>query len=354
MDVALITGADNIIGQSIGRKLIMLGFRVYAFSGSSQSLGFSHKDFIPKQVDLTDPKAIESATLEILNAGQAIHTFIHAAQTPESKADSEDSPEHLVKHVHTQLLAPMLVVKLALSSLKQQRGYIINLCWPEQDPTSMACSSGLKAFSETLFDETRNTGIKVTTLYPYRNLVKSSKPINPYNSPQSIINPELVADAVERLIRYGEGNVITHMEIRPQATEELESLPKMENRINEYSNIQLPPEDNIPQHETLIPTPQAKKSPIRKKESGKESMTPRPSRQKRPPQKESLAERPKKKQAPRRPKPEAKVIEEAPMPPIAPIIEPVEEKKPVKRSSLRNRYKKKPTQPQRNYDHFEP
>jgi hypothetical protein len=74
-------------------------------------------------------------------------------------------------------------------------------------------------------------------------------------APQSVIDPLLLADAVESIIKFADGNIITELTLRPQATREEPKLPREMPVVNAYPEILLPSLEKRPPLQKPIHTP---------------------------------------------------------------------------------------------------
>lgn len=257
MDVALVTGVESSIGLSICQRLVSLGYRVWGLANIGSKIYYSHKDFVLKFVDQASPESVEAALKELQDTGTVVHTFVPVAYRPEQGSFAEASPESIRLKLRTEFEMPMRVLRLLQQGLIDNHGQVISFSLTGKNAIANACNAAWQCFYEAFFNEVRDYGVRVSSIAGHPNDdFKPTDSVNEYNTPQSVLNPELVADAVERLVRQGPGNLITHMEIRPQATKESIQLPKVDYCLSEYQSLILPEPKNMPVMETLIPTPE--------------------------------------------------------------------------------------------------
>ena len=120
------------------------------------------------------------------------------------------------------LLCPLVLTRLVLPSLERLQGFVINIASgsPESargGPAGASAAGGLRWMGEALFEECRGSGVKVTTIFPQANRRGPSQAgVQAESSHQTTIAPDAVAQAVERVVRASDGNVITEIVIRPQ------------------------------------------------------------------------------------------------------------------------------------------
>ncbi|NUM82069.1 SDR family NAD(P)-dependent oxidoreductase, partial [bacterium] len=81
-----------------------------------------------------------------------------------------------------------------------------------------ATKAGLKHFSDSLFEEVRKYGVKVTTILPdmTRTPFYDHLHFKEHDDAHSHITAECVADGVATILSQREGTVVTELIIRPQ------------------------------------------------------------------------------------------------------------------------------------------
>lgn len=266
MDIAIVTGAERGVGLRISQKLVALGLKVYGLAQDVSKCHFQHQDFIPIACDLTRVDQLESAWKQITDRDPQIYCVVHAVRHAPESAFEATSTEELAYAVQTNLLCPVLLTRLALPSLIRLHGYVINLAWQPMGeapggPIGAASLGGLFHFGQALFDDIRDTGVKVCTLYPQTNSGERDPKGRLRLQPQSEIDPECVAEAVETVIRFKGNNAISQVVLRPQATREdpivTTSVPEL---VHAKHDVQLPPPGKQKEVEdVLIPTPEPKR-----------------------------------------------------------------------------------------------
>ena len=209
MDIALVTGAERGIGLQIARKLIELGFRVYGLAQDFAKCPFEHPDFIAVSCDLTARSEIESAFAQIQERDPMVNVVVNAARHTPAESFEATPLEELEYALQTELLSAIYLTRLALPSLIKYHGYVINIAWNGQgnaaSVTSAAGQGGLHLFGQQLFEEVRDTGVKVSTLFPQPNTGGADPKARIQMEPQSAIENALFAQAVETVLRFKEG-----------------------------------------------------------------------------------------------------------------------------------------------------
>ena len=223
MDVAIVTGAATGIGLAISRRLVAMGCRVYGLGGNFRETSYSHEYFIPTPCDLRDIEDIEEKINHVLNREGDVYVLVNNAKSfgTTSFLDKFNLRE-LETTLQINLLCPLVLIRLLLPGLKQLQGFVVNIAPTSAEtakggPAGAAAAGGLRWMGESLFDECRDSGVKVSTVFPQANPPNPSRHLDSSDrSPQTAIDTEAVAEAVERIVRHSEGNIVTEMVIRPQ------------------------------------------------------------------------------------------------------------------------------------------
>jgi NAD(P)-dependent dehydrogenase (short-subunit alcohol dehydrogenase family) len=259
MDIALVTGADAGPGLAIARRLIGMGCRVYALATQFARNPFPHDDFIPLTCDLADPAALTQAVEDVLAREGHVSFVVHAARrVPTPLFDS--SVAALTERLHVGLLAPLALARATLPWLRKEKGHFLVLCWNGDGPApggpvTAAIEGGLLHFTNQLFDELRDDGVRASTVYARPNTETPADAALALD-PQSSVNPELVADAVEQLFRLRPSNVVSTLVLRPAATAENPRLPRSTELAGLTTReVQLPPRALFPRDPEGILTP---------------------------------------------------------------------------------------------------
>ena len=220
MKLAVVTGASSGIGRAISLRVLSLGYRVIGVSRSVDADDFMSENFSALNVDLSD----EQETLQLLQTLQKESAFIlvNAAGFGRFEPHEELSPKTVTKMTFLNLTAPMLLTNVLLRSLKKNAGYLININSIEALRASKfagvysATKAGLKAFSDSLFEETRRSELSITNINPdmteshfYDDLrFETSK-----KEDEKLLASD-IADAVEHILKMRKGAVVSEYTIR--------------------------------------------------------------------------------------------------------------------------------------------
>lgn len=222
MDIAVVTGASSGLGLAISRRLLDLGFRVYGLGGNYSDATVANVDFRPVACDLGDPGHVEARIKEILEKEGAVTVLVNNAKYYPPEDFAQGAPAEFARSLNVNLLCPLVLVRWCLSGLQRVRGCVINIssATPETargGPAGACAAGGLRWMQESLFQQLRDDGIAVSTIFPEPNRWRPEDAPPPHGDrPQSAIDPQAVAEAVVGIIQNGRSNVITEVVIRPE------------------------------------------------------------------------------------------------------------------------------------------
>ena len=169
MATAIVTGTSSGIGKSIAMMLLDEGYKVIGLSRSEGAIKDSN--FTHIAVDLTNKQELENLK-SIFSSITSIDLLINAAGIGRFEPHEELSMSMIFNMIELNLTAPIILSNLLLRSLKKSKGMIINITSIEATRNSKfsalytATKSGLRSFGQTLFEELRNSDVRVLTLNP--------------------------------------------------------------------------------------------------------------------------------------------------------------------------------------------
>jgi len=220
MKLAVVTGASSGIGRAISLRLLSLGYRVIGVSRNVDGNDFESDNFSALNVDLSN----EKETLQLCQTLQKESAFIlvNAAGFGRFEPHEELSPKTVTQMTFLNLTAPMLLTNALLRSLKKNGGYLVNINSIEAIRASKfagvysATKAGLKAFSDSLFEETRRSELSITNINPdmteshfYDDLrFETSK-----KEDEKLLASD-IADALEHILSMRKGAVVSDYTIR--------------------------------------------------------------------------------------------------------------------------------------------
>lgn len=260
MDTFIITGANAEPAQSIARRLCEMGARVYGIAGTFPEADFAFNEFFPIACDVTSPLAVSAEIEKILEREKTISGVILSTQYLSCDAFEAMSVEEITLAVNALVSTPLVITRLALPALIASRGSVIavspNTVTPRGHVLNNIMDAAMKVFAGTLFGELRDTGVKTCHIFLQNNPGNPDPAAAFTNTPQSRIQPDIVAETVETVLRLRENNALTQIVLRPQATREVPHIPvSAEPRIRTLQVVRLPESKNYPPPEEPILTP---------------------------------------------------------------------------------------------------
>lgn len=225
---AIVTGGSSGIGIAICNVLLKNNYKVYGFgrdfSDSGQrGLDISSDEFHMIQCDLLDTGKM-TQYINHIRKEEVINLLVNNAGVGYYGLHEELNVLKIQTMVRTNLEVPMILTNMLLRDLKKTKGQIINISSVTADEYNPhgcaygATKAGLKSFSDSLFEEARKYGLKVTTILPdmtrtnlYRNAdFREDEDIRAH------LLPEDVAQAIDYIINAREEMVVREIKLMPQ------------------------------------------------------------------------------------------------------------------------------------------
>ena len=220
MKKVVVTGASSGIGKEISLRLLKLGYRVIGISRTVKNEDFNNKNFTALKSDLPDGTSTLSTCKEL--AKDDIYMLINSAGFGRFEPHEELSPRIITDMVYLNLTAPMLLTNALLRSLKKSDGYLININSIEALRASKfagvysATKAGLKAFGDSLFEESRKSTLSVTNINPdmTESCFYDELRFETSNKDDEKLFASDIADTVEHILNMRKGAVVSEYTIR--------------------------------------------------------------------------------------------------------------------------------------------
>lgn len=220
MKRAIITGASSGIGKEICQRLLELDYEVIGISRSITDAEFNKPYFKAIQANLAD----EDSTLKLCKTlkDESADILINCAGFGRFEPHEELSTKTITDMTFLNLTAPMLLTNALLRTLKSNDGYLININSIEAIKTSKfagvysATKAGLKAFGDSLFEETRKSGLSVTNINPDMTQTPFYDELrfDTSDKEEEKLLASDIADAIEHILSMRKGAVISEYTIR--------------------------------------------------------------------------------------------------------------------------------------------
>jgi len=227
--VAIVTGAGSGIGKAVALLLSRSGSRVVLAARNESRLSVVREEIekgggeaMVVATDLTRDEELERLVNRAVEKWGSIDYLINNAgwgkHAPVVKAKIKDWDETL----QVNLRAPMILAKLVLPTLIQKGGgaivNIASIAAKMGDANAAAYSAskfGLLGFTQSLYEEVREYGIKVAAILP--GFVDTPLiPVTAKMDRSKMIRPEDVAEAVLFVLNSSPACCPVEITIRPQ------------------------------------------------------------------------------------------------------------------------------------------
>lgn len=224
----IVTGASRGIGRGIAVVLAREGFEVGLLARSRELLD-EVRDAISASggtchvavCDLRDPAGAEAAVSALAGKLGGLYGLVNNAGLVIRKDVFEISIDEWRTLIDTNVNGLFYATRAALPHLRRDgRGHIINVSSvsgrvPLPGGSAYAASKyAVTGFSESLFHEVRDHGIKVTTIFP-GSVDSESRRHDPSEDQSWKVRPEEVGEACANVLRTSAGNCVSQVEIRP-------------------------------------------------------------------------------------------------------------------------------------------
>ncbi|MFT5836443.1 MAG: short-subunit dehydrogenase [Sulfurimonas sp.] len=220
MKRAIITGASSGIGKEICQRLLELDYEVLGISRTITDAEFNKPKFKAIQANLAD----ENSTLKLCKIlkDERANILINCAGFGKFEPHEELSVKTITDMTFLNLTAPMLLTNALLRTLKSNDGYLININSIEAIKASKfagvysATKAGLKAFGDSLFEETRKSGLSVTNINPDMTQTSFYDELrfDTSDKEEEKLLASDIADAIEHILSMRKGAVISEYTIR--------------------------------------------------------------------------------------------------------------------------------------------
>ena len=227
--VAVVTGAGRGIGRAIGVALGRAGARVVLAARSAAELRAvaeeirgGNGDALDLPTDVTRDDELERLVQRTLKEWGPIDILVNNAGWGKTGPIVNAKPEDWDATLKVNLRAPMILTRLVLPVMQEKKsGAIINIgsisakAGQANTAAYSASKFGLLGFTQSLFEEVREYGIKVSVIHP--GFVDT--PLIPQNKRvdrSKMIHPDDIAETVLYVLSSPLNSCPVEITVRPQ------------------------------------------------------------------------------------------------------------------------------------------
>lgn len=220
--VAIVTGASKGIGRATVEALLARGASVAGW-GRTAPAGLVHDRFLFFACDVRDEHAVaEAYTNTQRELGLDIHVLVNNAGLGIAGPVDGFDTDHWKLMFDTNVHGTFFCTRAVLPQMKrQQLGHIVNIAsiagttGIENMAGYCASKFAVRGFSQSLFKEVRNDGIKVTCLYPGSTQTNFFDDIPGTTANDSMMRPEDIASTIIYSLETPANFHIVDVEMRP-------------------------------------------------------------------------------------------------------------------------------------------
>jgi len=220
--VAIVTGAGKGIGRATVEALLARGADVAGW-GRTAPVGLVHDRFQFFECDVRDEHAVaEAYTNTLRELGPEIHLLVNNAGLGISGPTDGFASADWMRMFDTNVHGTFFCTRAVLPQMKrQQLGHIVNIAsiagttGIENMAGYCATKFAVRGFSQALFKEVRQDGIKVTCLSPGSTQTNFFDEIPGTTPNDSMMKPEDIAGAIIYSLETPANFLIVDVEMRP-------------------------------------------------------------------------------------------------------------------------------------------
>src|ERR1051326_7622804 len=224
--VAVVTGAGRGIGRAVAIELGKLGARVTLVARSRTELektaAVIGKSATVVPADVRKKEDLQKMFEQVQNAAGPVDILVNAAGLGIFGPVTNFKDEDFDTLIETNLRGIFFTCRYVLpSTIERKKGYIINIASIAGKVGSanraVYCASkfGVVGFTESVAEEVRQYGIRVSVVCPGSTDTKFSGGGAPAKAREKMLRPEDIAHAVRMLVTQEPNSFISEVILRP-------------------------------------------------------------------------------------------------------------------------------------------
>lgn len=216
----VITGLSKGIGAEVAQQALNLGCTVIGWGQNPPSYSHDNLHFIP--CDVSVPEAVTQAKEETFKISPEVHFLINNAGFGLFQPIEKFDPEVFKRMWEVNLYGAFLVTQSLVGQMQaREAGHIINVSsiagrvgapW---GAGYNASKFGLTGLGDSLFQELRKQGIKVTNVYPGSTSTDFFDKIEGIKAHPNMLDPAELAASIVHCMNTSPNFVIREIEVRP-------------------------------------------------------------------------------------------------------------------------------------------
>ncbi|MDF3822127.1 SDR family NAD(P)-dependent oxidoreductase [Leptospira sp. 96542] len=220
---ALVTGASRGIGLSISKKLIEDGYFVFGICRNPERSEYTNQNFELISADLSKIKEVEMIQNKIPNL-KDISLLVNNAGFGYFAPIEEVPIQKISELVNVNFLTPMVLTKMFMRNLKENKGQIIfvgSVAGLEVSPWGNvygAAKSGLHHFVRQIHAELRKSEVAVNLIIPEVTKTEFYDNLNfePDEDEKSFLNPDTIAEVVVSMVQFRNRMILREVVVTPE------------------------------------------------------------------------------------------------------------------------------------------
>jgi short-subunit dehydrogenase len=230
--IAVVTGASRGIGRAIALDLAREGSVVCLVGRHLESLRALWKtaesvkeSLIPYQADLENDKDIQGLAARFQQSFDGLDILVHCAGQIAFGDIESSGIDDFDRQYRINVRAPYLLTQVILPMVRTRKGQIVfvnssaGVLARGGAAGYSASKHALKAVADALRDEIKMDGVRVISVYPGRTATRMQEEVSRAEGihyvPESLMQPEDVADVVLDALRLDRKSEITDISLRP-------------------------------------------------------------------------------------------------------------------------------------------
>lgn len=216
----VITGLSKGIGKAVAGQALDAGMTVVGWGLTAPEMEHDNLHFIP--CDVSDPGQVAQAVEKTRSISSEVHFLINNAGFGHFSQIQDFDPAVFKRMWEVNVYGAFLVTQALVGGMQERKaGHIVNvssIAGRTGAPWGAgynASKFGVTGFGESLFQELRKQGIKVTNVFPGSTATHFFDEIPGMTPHSRMIDPEELAASILHVMNTSPNYLVREIEIRP-------------------------------------------------------------------------------------------------------------------------------------------